>query len=46
MKKALVVLNPSSGAAGGDKAEEALKGYLDKANLKYEIILTKKDENV
>ena len=46
MKKALVVLNPSSGTAGGDKAEEALKGYLDKANLKYEIILTKKDENV
>ncbi len=46
MKKALVVLNPSSGAAGGDSAEDTLKGFLDETHLPYEIILTRKDENV
>jgi YegS/Rv2252/BmrU family lipid kinase len=46
MKKALVVLNPSSGAAGGASKEDAIKKCFDDAQLKYEIILTKKNEDV
>jgi diacylglycerol kinase (ATP) len=46
MNKTLVVLNPSSGTAGGNPVEDALKGYFDDAHLIYEIILTRKDENV
>ena len=46
MKKALVVLNPSSGAAGGSSKEDTIKKCFDDAKLKYEIILTNKNEDV
>ena len=46
MKKALVVLNPSSGAAGGASKEDAIKKCFDEAKIQYEIILTKKNEDV
>jgi diacylglycerol kinase family enzyme len=46
MKKNMVVLNPSSGAAGGASKEDAIKKCFDEVQLKYEIILTKKNEDV
>ena len=46
MKKTLVVLNPSSGAAGGVSKEDVIKKCFDEAKLNYEIILTKKNEDV
>ena len=48
IKKVLVVLNPSSGKAGDDPdaTETNLKTLLDSTHFKYEIILTKKNEDV